>query len=367
MQVTLTPMQLTAGAPSAQHAKVSYDTREFEVPAELDAAGRLTDACAKQAATALDEHGFVVMTQLLSAAEAQAGLQLVRDAIANPNRERGTFASQTDIRYIRRDFCPLPSAPPVLSYSAKLCQRLENVLVEFCGRRRPVLEISTLTSHFGSSHQYVHRDPDGVLCMFVAVDDVSPEQGGTLFVPGTHRFSGSDERHGGRSDELMSLFQVLCNIRILRYNLAKLFRMRKAGDAVITKREFLDRTFSRKRDDHQPNMLRFLLGKSGVFKISMLGPLALLRLWRQRKTLDRMFRLVQATPKRGTVILYRSDMLHAGPDNRTNKPRYFFSLSIARDAMHPQLQSEGYSPHSTLLAQPKTLGDLLDGYQPGPA
>ncbi|MEQ1807663.1 MAG: hypothetical protein ABL900_19965 [Burkholderiaceae bacterium] len=131
------------------------------------------------------------------------------------------------------------------------------------------------------------------------------------------------------------------------------------------KREFLDRTFSRKRDDHQPNMLRFLLGKSGVFKISMLDPLTLLRLWRERRMLDCTFRLVQATPKKGTVILYRSDMLHAGPDNRARKPRYFFSLSIARDAMHPKLRSEGYSPHSTLLAEPKTLGDLLDARQPG--
>lgn len=355
-------MHLRSVAPSAQHSEVSYDTREFEVPAELDDVGRLTDRCASQAAKALDEHGFVVMTQLLSDAESAAGLQLVRDAIANPNRERGTFASQTDIRYVRRDFCPLPSVAPVLSYSAKLCQRLEKVLVEFCGRRRPVLEISTLTSYFGSSHQYIHRDPDGVLCLFVAVDDVSAEQGGTLFVPGTHRFSGSDMRHGGRSDKLMHLFQVMCNIRILRYNLANLRRMRKEGDQVITQREFLDRTFSRRRDNHQPNMLRFLLGKSGVFKITMLGPLTLLKLWRERKVLQDTFRLVQAAPKRGTVILYRSDMLHAGPNNRTAKPRCFFSLSIARDAIHPELQSEGYSPHSTLLTEPKTLGDLLDRY-----
>ena len=191
------------------------------------------------------------------------------------------------------------------------------------------------------------------------MDDVSPEQGGTLFVPGTHEFSGSYLRHGGKSNKLMNLFQVWCNIRLLRYNLTKLQRMRKQGDQVISKREFLDRTFSTRHDSHQPNMLRFLLGKTGIFSIAKLSPRTLLNLWRERNALRSTFRLVQVAPKNGSVILYRSDMLHAGTDNRTSRPRYFFSMSIARDLIHPGLQREGYSAHSTLVAAPKTLGDLL--------
>lgn len=185
---------------------VSYDTREFEVAAELDQSGRLTPACARQVCKILDEQGFVVIPNLMSEEEAAEGLRLVHDAIDDANREIGAFASQTDIQYRRRDFCPLPSTKPVLTYAAMLCQRLQQVLVEYCGRTRQVLEISTLTSYLGSSHQYIHRDPDGVLCMFAAVDDVSPEQGGTVFVPGTHTYSGADMKHGGKAILFVRLF-----------------------------------------------------------------------------------------------------------------------------------------------------------------
>lgn len=339
---------------------VSYDTQEFEVPAELDENSRLTPECARRVCQNLDEHGFAVIPGLLSDREAAAGLQIVRDGIADPNREKSEFASETDTGYGRRDFCPLPSSEPVLSYAAILCQRLENVLAEYCGRSRQVLDIATLTSYFGSSHQYIHRDPDGVLCLFAAVDDVSTEQGGTVFVPGTHNYSGAEINHGGKAKLLMRLYQTLSNFRILRYNLANIWRMRKTAEPPITWKEFRERVFSWRSDDHQPNLARFILCSNLVFRLSNLGPHRLIWLIRYWKTINETFRLVQAAPKKGTVMLYRSDMLHAGPDNRSPKPRFFFNMNIARDIIFREQWREGYAPHASLLASPKTLGDLLD-------
>ncbi len=339
---------------------VSYDTQEFEVPAELDEKCRLTRGCARRICEVLDESGFVVIPHLLSDQMTAVGLQIVRDAITDPNREMGAFASQTVIRYRRRDFCPLPSTKPVLSYSATLCQRLERVLGEYCGRTRQVIDISTMTSYLGSSHQYIHRDPDGVLCLLAAVDDVSSAQGGTVFVPGTHNYSGAYMKHGGKANILMSLYQTLSNFRILRYNLTNLWRMRKAAEPPITWQEFRESVFSRSFDDHQPNLARFILGKNAVFDLFSLGPGRLLRLYSHWKTINETYRLVQTTPKKGTVILYRSDMLHAGPDNRSPKPRFFFGMSIVRDIIFPKQWRDGYAPHTSLLVEPKLLGDLLD-------
>jgi hypothetical protein len=337
---------------------ISFDEKEFEVQAEFDDNGRLTSGCAWQICKILDQSGFVVILHLLSIQEAEVGLQIVRDSISDPNREMSNFASQTDIRHGRRDFCPLPSTKPVLSYAAKLCQRLERVLGEYCGKTRQVLEISSMTNYLGSSHQYIHSDPDGALCIFVAVDDVSPIQGGTVFVPGTHNYSGSEMQHDGKTKFLMRLFQTLTNYRILLYNLTNLWRIRKITKPPITWQEFQERVFSRCYDNHQPNLLRFILGKNAVFS---LGLLDLLKLFINWKTTNGTFRLVQTAPKKGTVVLYRSDILHAGPDNQLLKPRFFFCLNIARDLIFSKQWLDGYSPHSSLLIEPKLLlGDLLD-------
>jgi len=338
---------------------VSYDTKTFEVPPAFDETGRLTSDCARQARQILDEHGFVLIPDLLSDEEAAKGLDFIRDAIDNPNRETGAFASESDIRHRRRDFCPLPSAKPVLSYAALICQRLEEVLLEYCGRSRQILEISTLTSYFGSSHQYIHRDPEGVLCMFVAVDDVSPEQGGTVFVPGTHNYSGAEYAHGRKANRLMELYQAQANFRILRYNLINLWRIRKLAEPSIPWRELRARVFSLQTDLHQPNLARFLFGGS-AFTILNFAPHKIFSFLRYRKIIKTAYRLVQAAPKKGTVVLYRSDMLHAGPDNRSPIPRYFFNLNIARDIIFADRWRNGYSPHRSLLAEPISLGDLLE-------
>jgi len=52
-------------------------------------------------------------------------------------------------------------------------------------------------------------------------------------------------------------------------------------------------------------------------------------------------------------------MLHADPDNRSTKPRFFFGMSIARDVIFDEQWRNGYAPHTSLLAEPETLGDLL--------
>lgn len=340
--------------------KVSNDTSAFEVPAALDKNGRLTGHCVRQALTMLDTHGLVVLTDLLSNDEANFGLELMRQTIEDPDRNRGSFASETDNLYVRRDFCSLPSAPPVTRFAATLCQRVEGVLVEYCGRSRPLLEVATLTSYFGSSHQYIHRDPSGVISLFAAVEDVSEQQGGTVFVPGTHMYGGAENKHGGDAYELMELFRTRCNYHIFRHNLKKLWAMRKDKQAPLAPGEFVDRVFSTKWDQHQPNLLRFLLGKNSQFSLRMLGPRTLWKLYGRRAALNNLFTLVQAAPRKGTVILYRSDLLHAGPDNRSSHPRRFFGMSIARDMVEPKFWHDGYSPHPTLAANPMCLGDLLD-------
>lgn len=347
--------------------KVSSDTSRFEVAARLDAAGRLTDDCVRRARENLDMHGLVVLIGLLSDAEADTGLALIRQTIDDPNRSRCTFASETDNRYVRRDFCSLPSTPPVTDFAAALSQRLAGVLTEYCGRSRSLLEVITLTSYLGSSHQYIHRDPAGVLSILAAVEDVSDEQGGTVFVPGTHHYGGAETRHGGAAPALMQLFRTRANLRILRHNLKKLWSMRADARAPLAPGEFRDRVFSSKWDQHQPNLLRFLLGKNSQFNIRMLGPRTLWRLYRQRAALDAAYTLVQSAPRKGTVILYRSDLLHGGPDNRTTTPRRFFGMSFARDMVETKFWHDGYSPHPSLIANPMSLGDLLDHAPAAPA
>ncbi|WP_373488309.1 hypothetical protein [Blastomonas sp.] len=340
--------------------EVSNDTSAFEVPAVLDEKGKLTDHCVRQALTMMDTHGLVILTNLLSAEEAHICLELMRQTIDDPDRDRCAFASETDNRYLRRDFCSLPSTPPVTRFAATLCQRLEGVYLEYSGRSRPLLEVATFTSYFGSSHQYIHRDPIGVISLFAAVEDVSDQQGGTVFVPGTHMYGGAENQHGGKAYALMELFRIKCNYRILWHNLKKLWRMRKDEVASLAPGELLDRVFSTKWDQHQPNLLRFVLGKNSHFSLRMLGLRTLWKLYRHRDDLNNLFSLVQTAPRKGTVILYRSDLLHAGPDNRLPHPRRFFGMSIARDIIEQKFWHDGYTPHATLTARPMCFGDLLD-------
>lgn len=340
--------------------QVSSDTSAFEVPAALDGAGRLTPACAAAARAMIDAHGFVVLTGLLSAAEADQGLALITATIADPERRRCTFASETDNRHLRRDFCALPASPPVLGFAALLAQRLEAVIGEYCGRSRALLEIITLTSYEGSSHQYLHRDPSGVLSLIAAVEDVSEEQGGTVFVPGTHMHPGAEMRQTGATYALMELFRRRANIGVLCHNLAKLWHMHRHRAPALAPGELRERVFSTRWDQHQPNLLRFVLGKNAEFSLAMLGPRTLWRLYRHRAEMKRLFRLVQSAPRKGTVILYRSDMIHAGPDNRSPRPRRLFGMSIARDIIEPRYWHDGYSPHPSLIAAPLSLGDLLE-------
>ncbi|HEY7654635.1 MAG TPA: hypothetical protein VIG07_17600 [Methylomirabilota bacterium] len=340
---------------------LSFDTSEFEVEADLDDNACITQECARRLCEAIDKHGFVIAKHFLSDRECAAGLEVVRTALGDPARERSSFASQTDIRHGRRDFCPLPSTEPVLRFCSLLARRGERVLTEYCSTGWAVLEISTLTSYAGCSHQYLHRDPSGVLCVFVALEDVSPEQGGTVLAPGTHPFIGFHRGYGGKAELFMRLFQLQCNMRIMRYNLRKITRLWRSEQPRISTREFVERVFSKKRDEHQPNIYYFLTrSPNSVFNLSKFGLRTLIRLVQYGKEAARTFRLIQASPKRGAVIIYRSDILHAGPDNRSEHPRYFLNINLARDVIHPEAWHNGYSPHSSLRAKPMTLGELIN-------
>lgn len=77
-----------------------------------------------------------------------------------------------------------------------------------------------------------------------------------------------------------------------------------------------------------------------------------------RKKAMAAFRLVQVSPAKGTAVFYRSDVFHAGPDNRSELPRYLLSVNLARDRVHPELWGMGCAPHKTPLENPLTLADL---------
>ncbi len=340
--------------------EASYDTSRFEVPALLDAEGKLTDQCVRQALMNIDTYGFVMFTNLLTPAECEAGLEMVRQTADDPDRNLCTFASETDNLYKRRDFCSLPSTPFLKGFIGTLCQRLEGVLVEYCRPSHQLLEAVTLTSYLGSSHQYFHRDPPGVLSFFAAFEDISEEQGGTTFFPGTHKYPGVEKRHGGRGLELMDLLLIKMNIKIFWYNFQKLWRMRNSKDAPLGPGEFRDRVFSTKWDEYQPNLLRFLLGRNTHLTLGTLSPGTLRRLYRHRKELNDLFYMVRTAPRKGTVIVFRSDVIHAGPDNRSPDPRRLYGMSIARDIIDAEHRFDGYSPHPTLLAEPMCFGDFLD-------
>ena len=129
----------------------------------------------------------------------------------------------------------------------------------------------------------------------------------------------------------------------------------------MTKKEFWDRVFSTKqKDSHQPNIFHFLSSRNEEFRLSQFGPRSLIKWFLYKKEALKIFHLLQVSPKKGTVVIYQSDMLHAGPDNKSEKPRYFLSLNIARIEMDENRRRFGYSPHSSLLADPKTLGQLIE-------
>jgi ectoine hydroxylase-related dioxygenase (phytanoyl-CoA dioxygenase family) len=341
--------------------EVSIDTAKFEVVPELDQDGHLNGKCIQDMCAVLDQHGFVIIPGLLSMAEADGGLRAVQTVLDDPDRERAAFASEIDIKYRRRDFCPLPVKGPLLNLVATLCQRVQGVIAEYCGTRCSVLELSTLTSYRGSSHQYLHRDPDGVIGILVALDDVTPEQGGTVFAAGTHKFCGGEYRFEGRAHKYMEAFRSVLNYRILRYNLVELKRMRNEGGAQVSGQEYHDRVYSRGiSDNHQPNLYQFMFGKNEVFGRSNLSLRSLWRIFRYGKRAEAEFPIVQAAPVKGTVIIYRSDIFHAGPDNQSVDPRYILSLNLARDVAHPELWQIGYAPHSSLIDHPVSIDDLLN-------
>ncbi|MFM7348646.1 MAG: hypothetical protein ACKO01_04075, partial [Erythrobacter sp.] len=91
---------------------ISSDTAPFEVAAVTGADGRLADSCAQEALAIMARHGFVILTGLLSDAEADAGLGLVRAALDGPALALCAFASQTYHRHLLRYSCSLPPIPP---------------------------------------------------------------------------------------------------------------------------------------------------------------------------------------------------------------------------------------------------------------
>jgi ectoine hydroxylase-related dioxygenase (phytanoyl-CoA dioxygenase family) len=331
--------------------QVVHASSEFECMAELTESKSLTEACAHSVQEKLDRNGFVIIKNLLTDAEAAVGLELVCSTLGDSQREFSTFASYTDTQHGRRDFCPLPLSAPVKDFSSQLIKRIWPVLGEYCGSSRQVLEISTLTSRMGSSHQFLHRDPPGIISILVAVSDISEAQGGTIFVPGTHFYSGSRRAHSGKNESLSAAYALYVNLHTFFYNVRTILRLRFQGN--LSWRELWDRLFSlKKKDHHQPTWYKFL-------GLLYYGRRHLLSALFQRAKLARLFTRVQLSPSAGTVVMYRSDILHCGPDNRSDTPRHFISVNISRDVIHEDEWSSGYTAHSTLKKSPQNVADFL--------
>jgi hypothetical protein len=81
------------------------------------------------------------------------------------------------------------------------------------------------------------RQPDRHSLRAPRLLPVTQFQGGTVFAPGTHPFSGSDKRHAGKTERLMSVLQLQRNQRIVAHNLRKLSKMRNSGEPLITNDE----------------------------------------------------------------------------------------------------------------------------------
>lgn len=153
---------------------------------------------------------------------------------------------------------------------------------------------------------------------------------------------------------------IWSNIHVFRHNFRKLWDMRKGRGAPLAPGEFRDRVFSTKWDEYQPNILRFLMNRNTHLTLSTFGPRTLIDLYRQRAAIRDNFHIVRTAPRKGTVIVFRSDVIHAGPDNRSPRPRRLYGMSISRDIIDPEHLFDGYSPHPSLIAHPMTFGDLLN-------
>jgi ectoine hydroxylase-related dioxygenase (phytanoyl-CoA dioxygenase family) len=338
--------------------RVSYDTDVYEIRDWQTADGALSATAAREICRTIDVHGFALLSDVLSGEESDKLRQEVDGIVSAPSREVASFASQTDSQFRRRNFVALPMSPEILQAAQKLTKRLCKVLSQYTGTSRSLLEVSALISYFGSSHQYLHRDPPGVISIFVALNDIAPGQGGTLFVPDSHQYCGSNEKHGGKADTWLELFRTATNWRVLCHNFKKVWSMRSNNQ--LAPGEFSARTFSNAKDDHQPNLWRFLTARNYHFDIGKLTPVFFLQWLRYRGDIEKEYRLVQLKLRKGSVVVYRSDVLHAGPDNQSSNPRIYFSLSFARDTMGDQIRRSGYTAHPSLLSNPRTLGDLLD-------
>jgi len=65
--------------------------------------------------------------------------------------------------------------------------------------------------------------------------------------------------------------------------------MRKMGEPEISKQNFRDRVFSKRYDNHQPNLASFFLRRNDLFDIFSLLPHKLLKLFKHQKYIDENF------------------------------------------------------------------------------
>jgi hypothetical protein len=152
----------------------------------------------------------------------------------------------------------------------------------------------------------------------------------------------------------MEIYENLFNLRIFYHNLVKLWRIRK----LLAAGEFRARVISRNLDLHQPNLYSFLSKWGKHINVHIL-PKKFWRLYKLRKECC-AYDCFQVSPKNGTAILYFSEIMHAGPDNNTEKPRHFLNLSVVRPTLLGEVRKNAYTLHPSFISEPKTLGEILD-------
>lgn len=326
----------------------TFDTTAFEVAPRFDADGVITAESLDEIRAVMDDNGFVILPGFLTPDEVETGRGLQDGTIVDVAGETSQFASETDIHYRRRDFHAIPWTDTTHRFLSSVLGRTGDLLRPYMDDDAALLECSAMISYPGSSHQYLHRDPDGAISVFLVLDDVDRKRGGTVFVPGSHRDDSTD----------VYVYARMINAVVFAHNLVKLVKMRLGRGPEPGPGEIRSRLWSRLADRHQPNLLGFLTGKNIYMSIRDFFPDRLFRLVTRGPRAWRSYQLVGTAPDTGTVIVWHSRIFHAGPDNVSDGARMIMTVSLSRDGFDAYEWREAYQPHSSMVGNPTRVAEL---------
>ena len=207
-------------------------------------------------ASAVRENGVVlvpgVLTKELTAALRDcvvSELELMRDAIrADPSLSVPLFYVPADIHFSTprgyvllplRDTPSVRAGPetigPIVQASRELLspqKPLSGLFGELCdGNASQMYDFCALRTEPGAARQVVHcdtphQDIPGLFCAFIALQDVTFEMGGTLFIPKTHTKTAARKQFDNNNERETMLRQAKSQYTMLKAGDAAVFDMR---------------------------------------------------------------------------------------------------------------------------------------------